>query len=259
MKILTKLHIGFYISLLIYICLIPSQSTDSNIAKVIFTLIILGLFIGITAMLSVVTFNKEFLNEKRLAYAIVFLLLLNVVIYLPLGHAFYEKISSLYVLIGIMAAVFISTNILVYKMNDSLLRKGFDYSGELRQFLKMGDSLKGTPLLKTVNKLDYFFYAYCIAVFIAEDLFFFSAVVIIILILSIKPLKELTMEFHRSDLISKRESLFAVTAYYGCYALAILWFSLFPNLSALLVGSVSLLTIKNYIHRMAKENYRHSS
>ncbi len=165
MKILTKLHIVFYISLLIYICLIPNNSTDSNIVKVLFTLIILALFIGMTAMLSVVTFNKEFSTEKRYAYAIVFLLLLNVVIYLPLGHSVYEVTSSLLLLICIMAALFILTNILVYKLKDSLLRKGFDYSGELKQFLKMGDSLKGTPLMKMVNRLDYFFYGYCIAVF----------------------------------------------------------------------------------------------
>ncbi|MCR8850454.1 hypothetical protein NQ095_18715 [Rossellomorea sp. SC111] len=259
MKILSKLHIVFYISLLVYICLIPNHSTDSNLVKVLFTLTSLGLFIGITAVLSVVTFNKAFSTEKKYAYAIVFLLLLNVVLYLPLGHSLYEKTDSLVLLISMMVAFFIITNILMYKMKDSLLKKDFDYSGELRQFLRMGDSLKGTPLMKVVNRLDYFFYAYCIAVFIAEDLFLFTAVVMIILLLSVKPLKELTNEFSKSDLISKKETVFAVSAYYGCYAISIIWFWFFPNLSALLIGSVSLLTIKNYIHRVAKENYHHSA
>ncbi|MEN1937426.1 hypothetical protein AAIE21_18025 [Paenibacillus sp. 102] len=114
-------------------------------------------------------------------------------------------------------------------------------------------SIEETQLMNTITKLDYFFYGYCIAVFIADDIYIFSAIVSLILLLSIKPLNIIKSEFLNSEFISTKETYFSFINYYFFYVISIVWFMFFPNLSALLIGSISLLTINIYIHRIAKK------
>lgn len=97
--------------------------------------------------------------------------------------------------------------------------------------------------------------AFCIAVFIAEDIYIFTGVVGIILILSVKYLRALKFEFLKSGLISVKETYLSIGSYYFFYLLSIIWTIFIPNLSTLLVGAASLLAIKIYIRRIAEKVY----
>lgn len=256
MKIITKFHIGFYLCLVVFICLIPNNSTDANIFKIILLLLAIGIFIGLATLYTVISFNRKYAGVKLYSYVIVILMFLEGMLFLPLGHTLYQKTGSIMTLILIMVIFFITTNIMEHKVKAILAIKEFDLMKETKIFLKMGHRLEeDTPLLKIITKLDYFFYGFCIGVFIAEDIYTFSAIVGLILLLSIKPLNIIKGEFLKSGLMSKKETYFSLICYYLCYLISIVWFSYFPNLSALLVGSVSLLAIKIYIHRIAKKKY----
>lgn len=135
----------------------------------------------------------------------------------------------------------------------------FDLMKEVKLFYKMGQALDETPINNAVSRLDYMFYVFCIAVFIAEDIFIFVGVVGVILVLSTKYLRALKTEFSKSGFISVRETNLSLGGYYFFYLLSIIWTIFIPNLSTLLVGALSLLGIKIYIRRIAEKVYEEKS
>ncbi|WP_226646268.1 hypothetical protein [Mesobacillus subterraneus] len=255
MKLLKRLHIAYHISLLLFILLIPSQSTDANIGKVIlFLTTIVGLIFLVTFYV-VISFNKSLQAAKKYSYGNVALMAAEVILFLTLGHTLYEHGFSIRTFVFIFIGLFILSQLLNFKIMSITAKSSFKLMEEVKLFMKVGKAIEETPLSGAISKLDYLFYAFCMAVFIAEDIYIFTGAVIVILLLSRKSLKIIKQEFTSHELISANEIRFAILAYHGFYLAAILWTMMMPNLSAILIGSLSILPIKIYIRRIAEKVY----
>jgi hypothetical protein len=86
-------------------------------------------------------------------------------------------------LIAMFIILFIVSNLLNYKIKKIVEEQEFDLMKEVKLFYKMGQALDETPINHAISKLDYLFYGFSIAVFIAEDIYIFAGVVGVILIL----------------------------------------------------------------------------
>lgn len=255
MKLMIRLHLIYYLCLLLFILSIPNHSTDANIFKLVLLLAILGVFIFLCTFYIVLSFNKKISAVRKYSNINAGIMCCGIILYLILGHMIYTKLSSMIVQIVIFIILFIVSNILNYKIKKIVDEHQFDLMKEVKLFYKMGQVLDATPINSAISKLDYLFYAFCIAVFIAEDIYIFAGVVGIILIVSIKYLRAIRLEFLKCGLISVKETYLSIGGYYFFYMLSIIWMFFIPNLSALLVGAASLLAIKIYIRRIAEKVY----
>jgi hypothetical protein len=255
MKWMMRLHITFYLVLLAFILAIPQKSMDGNILKLALFLCTIGIFILLTTYYVVLSFNKKIEAVKKYAYFNVGLMCFDIIVFLTLGHLIYTKMTGIGVLLSIFLALFLVSNILNFRIQKIIADQKFDFMKEVKLFYKMGRALDETPLNNAISKLDYLFYGYSAAVFVSENIYFFAAVVGIILILSIKYLRAIRGEFLKSRLITKNETYLSIISYYFFYLLSIIWMFFIPNISTLLVGAVSILPIKIYIRRIAEKVY----
>lgn len=255
MKIISKLHLAFYICILVYICLIPNTITDAKIFKIILTLSTLSIFILLGTFYTVISFNKKYIGLKKNIYIIIIFLFSSILVFIVLGHTINKQTDNIIWLIVIMVILFLLTTTFQYKIKTKLEKHQFDLIRETKMFLKMGNALEETPIMLAISRMEYLFYGFSISVFIVDNIYFFSGIVVVILLLSIKPLLVIKSEFSKSKLISIKESYFSIISYIFCYLVSVVWFVFFPNLSVLLVGSVSLLALKIYIHRIANKVY----
>lgn len=250
-----RLHIAYHISLLLFILLIPSHTTDANIGKVIFFLTTIAGLIFLVTFYVVISFNKTIQAAKKYSYGNVALMVAEVIFFLTLGHTLYDHGLSILMFVFIFISFFILSQLLNIKIMSITARSSFELMEEVKLFMQVGKAIEETPLSGAISKLDYLFYAFAIAVFIAEDLYIFAGAVIVILLLSMKSIKVIKQEFTNHELISTNETRFAILTYHGCYLAAILWTMMMPNLSVLLIGSVSILPIKIYVRRIAEKVY----
>lgn len=255
MKIMMRLHIIYYLCLLLFILNIPQHSTDANIFKVVLFLLTLGVFIFLCTYYIVLSFNKKISAVRKYSNINVGTMCCGIILYLSFGHIIYTKWNNLILLITIFIILFIVSNFLNYKIKKTVEVHKFDLVKEVKKFYRMGQALDETPINNAITKLDYLFYAFCIAVFIYEDIYIFAGVVGVILIVSIKYLRALKAEFLKSGLITVNETYLSIVSYYFFYLLSIIWTIYIPNLSTLLVGASSLLFIKIYIRRIAEKVY----
>jgi hypothetical protein len=259
MKLLLRLHISYYLCQLLFILAIPHQSTDANIFKLILFLLTIGIFIFLCTFYIVLSFNKKIRAVRKYSNINVGIMCCGIILFLTFGHVIYTKWNIMLLPISLFIILFVASNLLNYKINKVVEELQFDLIKEVKLFYKMGQVLDETPINNAVSRLDYMFYAFCIAVFIAEDIFIFVGVVGVILILSTKYLRALKTEFLKSGLISVRETNLSLGGYYFFYLLSIIWTIFIPNLSTLLVGALSLLGIKIYIRRIAEKVYEEKS
>lgn len=255
MKIMMRLHIVYYLCLLLFILTIPYQSTDVNIFKLVLFLLTIGVFIFLCTFYIVLSFNKKIRAVRKYSNINVGIMCCGIILFLTLGHVIHTKWNTMLLPIFIFIILFVVSNILNYKIKKIVGEYQFDLMKEVKLFYKMGQALDETPINNAISRLDYLFYAFCIAVFIAEDILIFVGVVGIILILSTKYLRALKVEFLKSGLISAKETNLSLGSYYFFYLLSIVWTTFIPNLSTLLVGALSLLGIKIYIRRIAEKVY----
>lgn len=255
MKLLMRLHIVYHISLLLFILLIPSHSTDANIGKVILFLATIAGLIFLATFYVVISFNKTILAAKKYSYGNVALMVAEVIFFLTLGHTLYDHGISIRIFVFIFIGSFILSQLLNFKIVNIAEKTSFKLMEEVKLFMQVGKAIEETPLSGAISKLDYLLYAFCIAVFIAEDIYIFAGAVIVILLLSMKSLKIIKQEFTSHELISAAEMRFAILAYHGCYLAALLWAVMMPNLSVLLIGSLSILPLKIYVRRIAEKLY----
>ena len=179
----------------------------------------------------------------------------GMILYLTFGHIIYTKMNSMGLLLTIFVLLFIVSNILTLKIKKIVEELEIDFMEEVKLFYKMGQALDETPFNHAITRLDYMFYGYSIAVFIAEDIYLFAGVVGVILILSIKYLGAIKSEFLKSGLLTVMETRLSIGFYYFFYLISIVWRMFIPNLSTLLVGAASLLALKIYIRRIAEKVY----
>jgi hypothetical protein len=255
MKLLMRLHIIYYLCLLLFILTIPHQSIDANIFKLVLFLLTIGEFIFLCTFYIVLSFNKKIRAVRKYSNINVGIMCCGIILFLTFGHVIYTKWDTMLLPISIFIILFVLSNLLNYKIKEIVEEHQFDLMREVKLFYKMGQALDETPINIAVSRLDYMFYAFSIAVFIAEDIFIFVGVVGVILILSTKYLRALKAEFLKSGLISVRETNLSIGGYYFFYLLSIIWTIFIPNLSTLLVGALSLLGIKIYIRRIAEKVY----
>ena len=255
MKLLMRLHIAYHISLLLFILLIPSHSTDANIGKVFLFLTTVAGLIFLVTFYVVISFNKTIQAARKYSYGNVALMVAEVIFFLTLGHTLYNNGVSTWMFVFIFISIFILSQLLNFKIMSITSKSSFELMEEVKLFMQVGKAIEETPLSGAISKLDYLFYAFCIAVFIAEDIFIFAGAVIVILLLSMKSIKVIKQEFTSHELISTNETRFAILAYYGFYLAAILWTMMMPNLSVLLIGSLSILPIKIFVRRIAEKVY----
>lgn len=145
----------------------------------------------------------------------------GIVAFLTLGHVAYARTDSIAFLMAIFIVLFIASSVLNFKIKNILEDVQFDLIKEVKLFYNMGLALEKTPLYHAVTKLDYMFAAFCIAVFIAGNIYIFAGVVGIILILSIKYVQHIKKEFLKSGLISVKETYLSIVAYYFFYLISI--------------------------------------
>jgi hypothetical protein len=255
MKLMMNLHFVYYVCLVAFILTIPHISTDANIFKLILFLLTLGVFILLCTFYIVLSFNKKFRAVRKYSYINVGCMCLGIVAFLTLGHVAYARTNSIAFLMAIFIVLFIASSVSNFKIKNILEDVQFDLIKEVKLFYNMGLALEKTPLYHAVTKLDYMFAAFCIAVFIAGNIYIFAGVVGIILILSIKYVRHIKKEFLKSGLISVKETYLSIVAYYFFYLISIVWAFFIPNLSILLVGAASLLAIKIYTRRNADKVY----
>lgn len=255
LKQLMRLHIAYHISLLLFILLIPSHSTDTNIGKLILFLTTIAGLIFLVTFYVVLSFNKTIQAARKYSYGNVALMVAEVIFFLALGHTLYDYGVSTWVFVFIFISIFILSQLLNFKIMSITAKTSFELMEEVKLFMQVGKAIEETPLGGAISKLDYLFYAFCIAVFIAEDIFIFAGVVIVIQLLSMKSIKVIKREFTSHELISTNETRFAILSYHGCYLAATLWAMMMPNLSVLLIGSLSILPIKIYVRRIAEKVY----
>ncbi|WP_139185606.1 hypothetical protein [Bacillus sp. OK048] len=255
MKIMMRLHILYYLCLLVFILTIPKLSTDANILKIVLFLLTIGVFIFLCSYYIVLSFNKKIGAVKKYSNINVGIMCGGIILTLTFGHYIYTKWNSLVVLLTIFIILFIVSNFLNYKIKKIVEDQQFDLMKEVKLFYKMGQALDKTPINNAISKLDYLFYGFCIAVFIAEDIYIFAGAVGVILILSIKYVRAIKSEFLKSGLITVKETNLSIAAYFFFYLFSIVWMMFIPNLSTLLVGAASLLAIKIYIRRIAEKVY----
>ncbi|WP_167832229.1 hypothetical protein [Mesobacillus selenatarsenatis] len=255
MNLLMRFHIVYHISLLLFILLIPSHSTDANIGKVILFLTTITGLIFLVTFYVVISFNKTIQAAKKYSYGNVALMAAEVIIFLTLGHTLYDQGLSILIFVFIFISFFILSQLLNFRIMSITAKSSFELMEEVKLFMHVGKAIEETPLSGAISKLDYLFYAFCMAVFIAEDIYIFAGAVIVILILSMKSLKIIKQEFSSHELISANEMRFAILAYHGCYIAAIFWTMMMPNLSVLLIGSLSILPLKIYVRRIAEKVY----
>jgi hypothetical protein len=255
MKNMMRLHIIYYLCLLLFILNISQSSTDANILKIILFLLTIGIFIFLCTYYIVLSFNKKISGVRKFSNINVGIMCGGIILYLTFGHIIYTKMNSMILLLSLFIILFIVSNILNYKIKKIVEEQQFDLMKEVKVFYKMGQALDETPINNAISKLDYLFYGFCIAVFIAEDIYIFAGVVVVILILSIKYLGAIKSEFLKSGLISVKETNLSIGGYYFFYLFSIVWMTFIPNLSTLLVGAASLLAIKIYIRRIAEKVY----
>lgn len=79
MKILLRLHLVFYISLLAFMLTIPYNSMDANIFKMILFLVTLSVFILILTCYIVLSFNKEIKAIKKYIYANIVMMIIGII------------------------------------------------------------------------------------------------------------------------------------------------------------------------------------
>jgi hypothetical protein len=255
MKIMMRLHILYYLCLLVFILTIPKLSTDANILKIVLFLLTLAVFIFLCSYYIVLSFNKKISAVKKYSNINVGVMCGGIILTLTFGHIIYTKWNNLVLLLTIFIILFIISNFLNYKIKKIVEEQQFDLMNEAKLFYKMGQALDETPINNSISKLDYLFYAFCIAVFIAEDIYIFAGAVGVILILSIKYVRAIKSEFLKSGLITVKETNFSIAGYYFFYLFSIVWMILIQNQSTLLVGAASLLAIKIYIRRIAEKVY----
>lgn len=255
MKIMMRLHILYYLCLLVFILSVPMLSTDANIFKIVLFLLTLGVFIFLCSFYIVLSFNKKISAVKKYSNLNVAIMCGGIILILTFGHNIYTKLNSLVLLLSIFMILFIVSNLLNYKIKKIVEDRQFDLMKEAKIFYKIGQALDETPINNAISKLDYLFYGFCIAVFIAEDIYIFAGVVGVILILSIKYIRDIKMEFLKSGLISIMETHLSIAGYYFFYLFSIVWMMFIPSISTLLVGAASLLGIKIYIRRIAEKVY----
>lgn len=255
MKIMMRLHIIYYLCLLLFILNIPQHSTDANIFKIILFLLTIGLFIFLCTYYIVLSFNKKITGARKFSNLNVGIMCGGMILYLTFGHIIYTKMNSMELLLTFFVLLFIVSNILTFKIKKIVEELEIDFMDEVKLFYKMGQALDETPINHVITRLDYLFYGFSIAVFIAEDIYIFAGVVGVILILSIKYLRTIKSEFLKSGLLTVMETRVSIGCYYFFYLFSIVWRMFIPNLSTLLVGAASLLVIKIYIRRIAEKIY----
>lgn len=258
MKIITALNLIFYISLSGFIYSIPHTTVDFDIYKIILFLLTLVVFILLSTFYIMVLFNKRYLGIKKYIYLDVACMVCGIVTFLTLGHTIYKKTDSILSILFlelILIILFLFSVFLQYKIKKILANNQYNLMKEVKMFSKMGQALEGTPLMKAGSKIEYLLYFYAITIAVVENIYIFSGIVGIILILSTKHLKVIKDEFLKSGFISVKETYLSIISYYFFYLLSIVWIIFIPNLSVLLVGSASLLVIKIYIHRIANKLY----
>ncbi|MFP7300361.1 hypothetical protein [Neobacillus niacini] len=255
MKLLMRLHIVYYLCLLLFILAIPHRTTDANIFKIILFIATIGLFIFLCTFYIVLSFNKRIRAVRIYSNMNAGIMCCGIILFLTFGHMIHIKWNTIILHIALFNILFVLSNVLNYKIKEILENHQFDLMKEVKLFYKMGQALDETPINQAISRLDYMFYAFCIAVFIAEDLFIFIGVVGVILILSIKYIRAINVEFLKSGIITERETNLSIGSYYVFYLLSIIWTIFIPNLSALLIGALSLLGIKIYIRRIAEKVY----
>ncbi|WP_445487615.1 hypothetical protein [Niallia sp. 03133] len=255
MKLTSILHLLYYICLIAFICFIPQASIHANIFKIVLFLLTIGIFILLCTFYIVISFNRKYAEIKKYANSNVVCMVIGIVSFLTFGHMIYRKTNSFVILAVIFGVLFVGSHLLQFKITNNLANNQFDLMEEVKLFSKMGHSLDKTPLMNASSKMDIFFFGYAVAVGVADNLYVFASIVGIILILSMKHLKVVMQEFFNSGLISAKETYFSLFSYYFCYLISIVWFIFFPNLSTLLIGGSSLITIKIFIKRIAIKVY----
>jgi hypothetical protein len=253
MKIMMRLHILYYLCLLLFILNIPQLSTDANIFKIILFLLTIGVFIFLCTYYIVLSFNRKISGVRKFSNLNVGIMCGAIILYLTFGHNIYMTMNSLAGLLTLFILLFIVSNILTYKIKKIMEEHEINFMEEVKLFYKMGQALDETPINHAITRLDYLFYGFSIAVFIAEDIYIFAGVVGVILILSIKYLGAIKLEFLKSGLLTVMETRLSIGWYYFFYLISIVWMMFIPNLSTLLVGAASLLVIKVYIRRIAEK------
>lgn len=254
-----RLHILYYLSLLVFILAIPKLSTDANILKILLFLTTLAIFIFLCSYYIVLSFNKKISAVKKYSNLNVGVMCGGILLTLTFGHILYTKLNNLVLLLSIFFILFIVSNFLNYKIKKIVENCQFNLTKEAKLFYTMGQALDETPINNAISKLDYLFYGFCIAVFIAEDIYIFAGAVCFILILSTKYIRSLKSEFLKSGVITVKETNLSVAGYYFFYIFSVVWMMFFPNLSTLIVGAASLLAIKIYIRRIAEKVYEETN
>jgi hypothetical protein len=254
MKIMMSLHLIYYFVLLAFMLFIP-QGEDANVSKIVMFLLILGAFIFLCTFYIVLSFNKKIKAIKKYYYLNIALMCSGIILYLTFGHMIYKQMNSLVVLIVVFILLFIASNLLNYKILQITKNLQFDFMKEVKLFYKMGQALEETPIINAISKLDNLFIAFAVLGAISQSIYFFTAIVAIILIVSHKYLRILKVEFLKSQLISEKESNLSMTSYYFFYLLSIFWAYYIPNLSVILVGGASIILLKLNVHKIAEKVY----
>jgi hypothetical protein len=260
MKILKTLNILYYACILAFIYLIPNVSEDAKIIKLILFLLTIGIFVLSASFYSMISFNKIYLGIKKYLYTNIGMMLIGIFATLSFGHPVYKMTDNLLILNGLFLVTFLSSLFSQNKINTILAKNHFDLMKEISMFFKMGHALEATALWKPLGKIDNYLLVYAVAVGIATEaidyrLHIAVAVAGTILILAIRYLKIIKTEFLQSGLITSKETNLSIIVFYLSYFLSIVWMYFFPNLSVVLIASVSMLGIKLYAHRIAINVY----